>query len=419
MSLKTKVNSISNENIDKINDDLILKIENNKYNRFAPPKSVLVYKIVNDDIFIPFTYGVKELKMKRKERKEFSSMNVDFTGSLREGQEIVKQEALKILSKNGSIMLSLCTGYGKTITSINLACDIKLKTLVVVNKIVLIKQWEEAILKVCPSADIQKLTAQSEMKDCDFYIINAINMEKKPIGFFNDIGTVIVDESHLIMAETISKCMNCVSPRYLIGLSATPYRTDGFDPLMTLYFGDEKIIRLLQRKHTVYKVKTGFVPEVELASNGKVNWGKIIDSQSNNKERNELIIDISKRFSDRNILILTKRVEQGQYLCERLKEEGENVSSLIGSQQTFDKECRILVATTQKAGTGFDFEKLDCLVLGSDVESYFIQNLGRVLRKPDVEPIVFDLVDNYKILELHFKSRMKTYKEVGGVIKNY
>jgi superfamily II DNA or RNA helicase len=347
-------------------------------------------------------------------------MNVLFEGTLRLEQEEVKKEAIDYLSKNGSIMISIPTGSGKTITSINLACEIKLKTLVIVNKIVLIKQWVESILKVCPTAKIQQLTAKTEMKnENDFFIINAVNIDKKSKTFFRDIGLVIVDEAHLIIAETLSKSLQFLYPRYLIGLSATPYRTDGLDILLSHYFGEDKIVRLLKRNHIVYKVKTGFTPKTEMAVNGKINWGVLLDSQAMDEKRNELIISIVKKYKTRNILVLTKRIEQGEYLYNRLIEEKEYVTSLLGKQQDFDRDARVLVATTQKAGTGFDHAKLDCLILASDLQNYFIQALGRVLRRPDIEPIIFDLIDENRILDSHFKSRKKVYLEIGGKISNY
>ena len=158
---------------------------------------------------------------------------------------------------------------------------------------------------------------------------------------------------------------------------------------------------------------------MEYTENGKLNWGAILEAQCNNVERNELIVSICKKFKDRNILILTKRVNQGQYLYDRLIEEGENVASLLKSQQTFDRNCRILVASVMKAGTGFDFKKLNTLILASDLESYFIQILGRIMRTQEGIPTVFDLCDENGILEKHFKSREEVYKEIGGEIKIY
>ena len=61
---------------------------------------------------------------------------------------------------------------------------------------------------------------------------------------------------------------------------------------------------------------------------------------------------------------------------EKLKKEGEDVTSLLGKQQTYNQDSRILVGTSSKAGVGFDHPKLDALLLASDIQSYFIQYLG-------------------------------------------
>ena len=420
MSILTSLSKLSLEDREAVNHDLVIEVEKNKYNKFAKTERIYTFNLNEDDtVSLPFAYGITKLNLPRRSRDKLPQVNVEFIGVLRNQQKDVFEEGKQTLSKHGFTMLSLPTGFGKTFLSIKLSTVTKLKTLIIVNKIVLMNQWVESLAKVCPSAKIQVLKTKPMEEDCDFYIINAINISKKGMGFFKTIGTVIVDECHLIMAECLSKCMMYLVPRYLIGLSATPYRTDGMDPLIQLYFGEDKIVKLLERKHTVYKVKTNFTPDYTLTKDGKVNWGSLLDSQCNNEERNEMIIQIVKKFKDRNILILSKRIEQGNYLFERLKESGENVTSLIGKQQEFDTNARILVGTTSKCGTGFDFPKLDCLILASDIQQYYVQALGRVLRRPDVEPIVFDLVDENQILRMHFESRVEVYKRIGGRIVNY
>lgn len=419
MSIIVPLSKLSLEQRDQINNDLVIEIEKNKYNKFAKTEQIFAFQLNdNETVCIPFAYGVNYLDLQRKKREFFPQKNVQFTGILRDQQKDVFEEGKDLLSKKGFTMLSLPTGFGKTFLSIKLATVTKLKTLIIVNKIVLINQWVESIAKVCPKATVQVIKT-NKLEDCDFYIINAINVTKKSLLFFREMGTLIVDECHLIMAECLSKCMQYIIPRYVIGLSATPYRTDGMDPLIQMYFGEDKIIKLLERKHIVYKVKTDFIPDYTLTKDGKVNWGSLLDSQCNDEERNELIIQIVKKFKDRNILILSKRIEQGNFLYNRLKDENENVTSLIGKQQEFDHDARILVGTTSKCGTGFDFPKLDCLILASDIQQYYIQALGRVLRRPDVEPIVFDLVDENHILRWHFETRAEVYKKIGGKIVNY
>ena len=418
MSICVDIDSIRWDVRKNINSDLEIKIES-KFGG-APPRYIYPFEIEGNEIDLPFAYATSKLKIKRPTRDSFTAENdFKFEGLLRPEQKEVRQEALKQLSSSGSILLSMYCGFGKSSTSMKLACDIGLKTLIIVNKIILIKQWEEGIKTFCPVSSVQKLTTRSKKEDCSFYIINAQNVEKMGKSFFSDIGTVIVDEAHLIMAETLSRCLQWVHPRYLIGLTATPYRTDGLNILLDLYFGKYKIIKELWREHIAYKVSTGFKPTIELAKNGRVNWGVVLDSQANNIERNELIIKLLKHHSDRNFLVLTKRVAQGEYLFKRLEEEGEDVTSLFGSNQEYKVSSRILVGTSSKCGTGFDHPKLDALLLAGDVEQYFVQYLGRVFRTKDVKPIIIDLVDDYNLLSKHFNTRRKIYQDHGGEVKNF
>jgi superfamily II DNA or RNA helicase len=416
MSLTINLTELSFENREKIRKELEIKLEN-KYG-IGQPRYIYPYIIQSDDIKLPFAYAVS-LQISRPKRELFPPINVKFAGELRPEQKIVRINSLKCLSNTGSVMISAYPGFGKTAGAINLATSIKFKTLIIVNKIVLIKQWKESILKFCPTAKVQTLTAQSKKQDVDFYIINAQNTEKMGKTFFADIGTCVVDEAHMIMAETLSKSLQYVYPRYLIGLTATPYRPDGLDVLLNFYFGNHKIIRKLHREHTAYKVSTGFKPPVEKTIQGRINWGSILDAQANNDERNDLIIRIIQHFSDRNFLVLVKRVEQGKYLVNSLKKYGESVTDLIGSNQDFDTEARILVGTCQKVGVGFDHSKLDTLLLATDLEEYFVQYLGRIFRTKDNTPIVFDLVDENSILNKHFNTRRKVYQEHGGIVKDF
>jgi len=412
-----KTSELSDDTRNRVIDDLQIPLED-KYS-FGGPRYFYPYHLDDDVLTLPFAYASRILKLPRKLRVNLSEMDVDFSGELREEQTVVKTEALTVLNKKGSVILSMYCGFGKTITSINLACSIKLKTLIIVNKVVLMNQWEESITRFCPGATVQKIKPKCVKNECDFYIINAINASKMPPGFFDDIGTVIVDEAHLIMAETISKSLYSMSPRYLIGLTATPYRPDGLDALLTFYFGNHKIIRELYRKHTVYKVSTGFVPEVELTTQGRVNWNSVLDSQSKDEGRNELIINIIRKHKDRNFLVLVKRVEQGLLLEKKLNEYNEEVTTLLGSKQTYEVSSRILIGTCSKVGTGFDHPKLDTLLLAADVEEYFIQYLGRCMRTRDIEPVIFDMVDNYPLLVKHHGTRKKVYKKHGGTMIDY
>jgi superfamily II DNA or RNA helicase len=232
-------------------------------------------------------------------------------------------------------------------------------------------------------------------------------------------GLIIVDECHLISTEYFSKSLQYVTPRYLIGLSATPYRNDGMDKIMDLYFGKERIVRNLQIEHVVYKIQTSFVPPIIQMRNGQLDWNHIIDAQSNHRMRNDMIVRLVEKFPERHILILCKRKEQGNHLLKEIQNCGHHATRLMGNDKNFDKDARVVIATINKAGVGFSHDILDTLILAADVEEYYIQYLGRITRRPDVQPIIFDIIDQNPTLQRHFQTRRKVYKEIGGKIVDF
>lgn len=419
MSILLEQSSLINTDIRRIKTDLEVVFVDRK--GYAPDRDITLYSIKDTQVALPFSYAVNILKKKRRPRSDFRTTSVEFTGSLREDQEEVKKEALDSLNKTGSTLLSLHVGWGKTYFAIKLATCIKLPTLIICNRIQLLKQWKSEIENLCSNAKVQILDSKSKLNsDCDFYIMNALNIPKMPVGYFDSIGLSIVDESHLIVAESLSRCLQCISPRYLIGLTATPYRPDGFDILLELYFGKNRIIRKLKCPHIVYKVFTGVAPIMKTTDAGKLNWNLVLKSLSENKERNQIIVDIVRKFNNRIFLILTKRVNQGRKLAELLIEAGESVTTLLETEQSFDKDARILIGTTSKCGTGFNHPRLNTLLLASDMDEYFIQALGRIFRKRDGDkPVVFDLIDKNRVLYKHFESREEVYTEVGAEFLTY
>jgi superfamily II DNA or RNA helicase len=423
----------------KIQKDLVKKIDcGNKQYGTNQSKTIYMFLVSSDsdDIEnrpcnIPFSYGLKlalkkNIEIERPNRKILGTIQYEFKGCLREEQKNCRDQALTILQTHKSVMLSCYTGFGKTVTAINMASKIKLKTFIAVPKKPLLTQWESEIKKFIPDAKVM-IIEPNKIKNIaynpDFCIINACNIHKMDKNFLKTYGFVIIDEAHLLMTEKLSENLLHLTPRYLLGITATPYREDGYNVMFDLFFGEEKVKYTLNRKHTVYKVKTGFTPcEGKYIKHGpnfktKIDWNEILDEQSKDEKRNSLIIKIVRHFKDRVFLILVKRVDHGQYLMQCLERLGERVTSLLGKQQIFDKDARILIGTNSKIGTGFDHPKLDTLLAAADMVSYYIQFIGRIMRRKDVQPIIFDLVDSHPTLKKHFEKRVKVYSKHGGEIK--
>lgn len=91
--------------------------------------------------------------------------------------------------------------------------------------------------------------------------------------------------------------------------------------------------------------------------------------------------------------------------------------AFTANSRSFDRSARALVATAQKVGVGFDYTELDALILAGDVQNYFMQVLGRVFRRSDARPLVFDLVDNHASLRRHLTERKRVYRGAGGSVR--
>lgn len=413
MSIKININELKDR--EKIHKDLTLYNENKN-------EEVLTYFIdENDDVFLPFHYAIHSLKLKRRERTEFSQRNIVFTESLRPYQESVKNDAIDAL-KNASIILSLYTGFGKTCLAIYLSSIIKMKTLILTHRLLLIDQWKNSINKFCPNSKVQILKPRTAVNhNCDFYIANGLNISKIGHEDLKDIGLLIVDEVHVFATQILGKSLNYISPRYLIGLSATPYRSDGMDKLLDLFFGEIRISKELYHTHNVYRILTPFIPEIKYMYNGKMDWNHILFSQCRIVERNDLILDILSLFKNRTFLVLCKRVEHSELLKNLIKERlNEESSVLSGKNNKYNENHRILLATVSKVGLGFSHNKLDSLIVAGDVEEYFIQYLGRVFRTEEVVPYIFDIIDNNSVLKNHYyRTRKGVYEKSGGTIYDF
>lgn len=322
---------------------------------------------------------------------------------------------------NGRFLLGDFTVTHNTATTINLTTKVNLKVLVIVNRLVLIKQWKEAIHQFCPGATIHLLQTKDVKKDIpthfDFYIINAINVYKFTREQLSFIGFCIVDECHLIMSEVLSQCMWRLQPKYLIGLSASPYRLDGLDKMMQVYFGPNKVVKEIERHHIAYKVCTNLKPELTMTRFGKLDWNALINTISNDTNRNQLIINIVKKYPERYFLLLTKRIEQANTLASLLDKENILHDKLYGIHVYIKSDKHVLIGTTGKCGVGFDAPKLDTLIVCCDMVNYYIQMLGRVMRNKSTKAWVFDLVDDNPTLLKHYYERCKVYKKNGGVIE--
>jgi superfamily II DNA or RNA helicase len=464
MSVEININDYSLQTRKQILSDLTICSNVNKYSETQSSfKLFEISKTNKNGVLVPFSYYYQFLKTSQRlegnpegflknksticgepERflknesintNKYATTNLKFTGQLNEVQSEILYETMQTLKTTGSILISLYTGCGKTIFSIYLSIILKLKTLIFVHRVNIIDQWVSSIKKVCPTAKIQLLDSKCELDStADFYLINVDVLKNKTTQDFLHIGTVISDESHCICTENRSSNLFLFNCKYLIGLTATPERSDGLDKILTVFFGPYWIIKKMQRSFNVYIYKTNYKPISISQKNGKLNWNAMIKNMCENIDRNNIIINLCNYFINRNILVLCKRKTQTQYLFNTYKNKLINYNTqknnfcnidceiYIESQKKFNENCRILFSTYSKSGIGFDFSKLDMLIIASDVDEGIIQYLGRVFRKTNTLPIIIDFnecVYKHHPFNKHLNNRINVYESSGGVVKDF
>lgn len=303
---------------------------------------------------------------------------------------------------------NLKPGFGKTVTCIDAIHRYNMNATIVVNRTCLKKQWEEEIAKYLPNTKL-KISVTMISKLCDHDTNNI----------------VIVDEAHLIVTKKGVEMLSNIFPKILIGLSGSFFRYDEFHPFLSWFFGEpisltDEAARVMDMDTTrtvfIKTIESNIRPTISHNSIGGLDWSTVLSSLSENEERNRLIIDIVAQHSEKNILILVKYIKHGERLISLLNESGEqSVTGCFGTKKIIDTESRIIISTIQKIGTGISIDKLDCLILATDVVKYYIQYVSRILRTKTRDSLVIDIIDDNFVLQKHFRERKKIYKELHGV----
>lgn len=425
MSVLLEIDSIPIGKREKLSKELVVKslpkIKKGKVARFSKLEEFGAFEIIDDKLIsIPFSYCFQNFEGFPNTDREYPKLKAKFGLKLFDRQMSLRDEIFNILNGTRSLVLALSTGFGKTLLAIYLACKIGYKTIFVAHRVVLLDQIYNSIIRAC-GKDVKIQVVDSKCKiddDMDFYIINAITLPKRDRMDFCNVGTLIADEVHMLSTEKFSRAFNWIFPKYSIGLTATPVRSDGQDRVIELYFGPYVIYRPLKSMFNVYLYYTNFIPKTESTENGDLIWNSVLESQAMDVKRNAMIIDICRYFTTRNILILCKRKTHAQLLSNGLRKYGIDSDVYFGSRRLVNYDCRVLCVTYSKGSTGFDHPKLDMLIIAGDVEENAIQSIGRVFRKEWHFPIIIDLIDKFRPLKNHADTRCGIYKDSGGEVKN-
>ena len=415
-----------------------------EYEQFTETDNVLT---------VPRFFGMLEFQKEKIDNKLSDKQNhLEFTKTLRNYQEDITKTCLDHLQKFGGGLLSIGCGRGKTVIALNIACALKMKTLVVVHKEFLQNQWAERIEQFTNASTGIIRSKKADVKDKDIVVAMIHSISKRDYGdIFKDFGFVIYDEAHHTPAKMFSNTLKRTGAKYLLALSATPYRNDGLIKILHWYVGDT-IYREGARPNPAvcvklinYKSKHPKFIEKRTWSAGKVrpNLPMTINNIYPIKDRTKIITKVLEELrkdTARKILVLSSRKHHLQKIKNKidlnikkdiekgkLKDDEYNTFYYIGDMNENErKEAEaygdMLFGTYDLAHEGLDIARLNTVVLATPKKD-IVQTVGRIQRNiltpGDIRPLIVDFADNIPIFQKHCDIRTKYYKTSQYSIEKY
>ena len=367
------------------------------------------------------------------ERFAGEPIDVHFAGTLRPDQET----ALEGMLAHDTGVLCAPTAFGKTVTAAALIARRGVNTLVLVHRTELLQQWKER-LQAFLGADKTKVGTIGGGKAkptgiIDIAVMQSLSRQGEVSEQVKNYGQIIVDECHHLSAFSFEALLKAAGAKYVVGLTATPIRRDGKQPIIFMQCGpirhtasrpegapaDLAVTPLWLSRPIVMPEGTG-IQDVFL-------------QVCNDTERTaKVVAEVREAFGQgRKILVLTERTDHLSAIEEQLVGRVESLftlhgrmskkqrTALIGELEALPADApRVILATGKLVGEGFDHPALDTLVLAMPVswKGTLQQYAGRLHRehasKADVR--IIDFIDaGHPALLRMWSKRQKGYKAMG------
>ena len=383
-------------------------------------------------------------------------IDVKFNGTLRNDQT----EAIALLSQHKNGIISATTAFGKTVAAIGLIAQLKVNTLILVHTKALLEQWVkrlgEFLIINHEQEEQQKgrgrrkkwspigtLSSQGQSLHgiIDIALIQSCISDNETKPFLRDYGMVIVDECHHVSAVNFEQVLKATTAARVYGLTATPIRKDGHQPIIFMQCGPIRYIADAEHQMKNQSFKRILVPRFtsfRFVTDDKLSFNKIALALSEDECRNQLIVkDVCEAVScGRSPIILTSLTAHVETFAKLLHPLCKNVIKLIGSESAREKRLKqeqlqaispteplVIVATGKYVGEGFDYPRLDTLFLTLPVswKGIVAQYAGRLHRDFDgkKEVKIYDYIDiHIPLCETMYNRRLKGYAAVGYSIQS-
>jgi superfamily II DNA or RNA helicase len=249
-------------------------------------------------------------------------------------------------------------------------------------------------------------------------------------------GHVVVDECHHVSAVSFERVLSEVKARFVLGLTATPRRRDGHDPIIEMQLGPVRFevgskaaAEARGFDHRLVLQETAFTSDWRPGDPVQGLYAAMAASEP----RNQLILDdvIGALEEGRSPILLTERRDHLEFFVDRLEGMTPNLIALHGGLSARERreaverlsaipetEERLVVATGRYVGEGFDDPRLDTLVLALPVawKGTVVQYAGRLHRQRvgKSEVRIHDYRDaSVPVLNRMLEKRLRAYRAMG------
>lgn len=360
-------------------------------------------------------------------------IDVHFAGTLRPDQEA----ALEGMLAHDTGVLCAPTAFGKTVTAAALIAQRGVNTLVLVHRTELLQQWKER-LQAFLGADKTKIGTIGGGKAkptgiIDIAVMQSLSRQGEVSEQVKNYGQIIVDECHHLSAFSFEALLKAAGAKYVVGLTATPIRRDGQQPIIFMQCGP--IRHTASRPESApadLAVTPQWLSRPIVMPEGTGIQDVFLQVCNDTERTAKIVAEVGEAFGQgRKILVLTERTDHLSAIEEQLVGRVENLftlhgrmskkqrSALIGELEALPADApRVILATGKLVGEGFDHPALDTLVLAMPVswKGTLQQYAGRLHRehasKADVR--IIDFIDSgHPALLRMWGKRQAGYKAMG------
>jgi superfamily II DNA or RNA helicase/phage repressor protein C with HTH and peptisase S24 domain len=336
-------------------------------------------------------------------------------------EALLNLSSFRLQKKTKALVIS-ATGTGKTYLS---AFDAKnfnpKKLLFVVHRLTIAKGAMTTFQKVFGNTRTMGLYS-GDIKDLDcqfiFSTIQTISKSNHLEQFEKEyFDYIIIDETHRSAADSYTRLLNYFRPKFLLGMTATPERTDGNNIFQQFDHNIAYEIRLNRAMEENLLSSFHYYGVTDLMVEDKVLDNKSDFNLLVSEQRINLIIEQSRFYgSDNGILrglIFCSRKEEAKELSRLFNLKGFKTQALTGDDSEEERANAIKTLETDKLNEkldfiitvdifneGIDIPKINQIIMLRPTESaiIFIQQLGRGLRKAEGKGYltVIDFIGNYE-----------------------